>query len=44
MERALALLRRHGLDEDALRCPPDLPGHGPTRAPLADGIARAGSR
>lgn len=31
VERALAVLRRHGLDEGSLRCPPDLPGHEPTR-------------
>ncbi|SHE52998.1 asparaginase [Streptoalloteichus hindustanus] len=39
VERALAILRKHGLDEDALGCPPDLPGHEPSRTEL---LARGG--
>ncbi|MCP2259371.1 asparaginase [Streptoalloteichus tenebrarius] len=34
VERALAVLRKHGLDEDALGCPPDLPGHEASRTAL----------
>ncbi|WP_216211359.1 asparaginase [Amycolatopsis aidingensis] len=32
VRRALALLERHGLDEQALACPPDQPLHDPCRA------------
>ncbi|WP_158884392.1 asparaginase [Amycolatopsis anabasis] len=32
VRRALDLLERHGLDESALRCPPALPLHEPSRA------------
>ncbi|WP_243790337.1 asparaginase [Saccharopolyspora gloriosae] len=42
IERAAAILRRHGLSEGALRCPPDQPGHEPTRERwLADGTGRS---
>ncbi|GAB2655586.1 asparaginase [Saccharopolyspora gloriosae] len=41
IERAAAILARHGLDEDALRCPPDQPMHEPTRERwLSDGTGK----
>jgi len=40
-ERAAKVLRAHGLDESALQCPPDWPGHEPARlARIADGSGR----
>ncbi|MFR9730418.1 asparaginase [Saccharopolyspora sp. MS10] len=40
--RAAAVLARHGLDEDALRCPPDLPMHEPSRESWLAGGAGPG--